>query len=73
MVLFFIRATSFFLICVQKIKNKKNKDKLRLYSMCGSIKTLKHNVRTTLQLACHSGCKNLRTTPSGILLPSIYF
>jgi len=26
--------------------------------MCGGIKTLKHNVRTTLQVAYH-GCKNL--------------
>jgi len=26
--------------------------------MCGGIKTLKHNVKTTLQLAYH-GCKNL--------------
>ena len=26
--------------------------------LAGGIKTLKHNVRTTLQLACH-GCKNL--------------
>ena len=26
--------------------------------MCGGIKTLKHNVRTALQLAYH-GCKNL--------------
>ena len=29
--------------------------------MCGGIKTLKHNVRTTLQLAYH-GCKNLTHT-----------
>jgi len=28
------------------------------YSMCGGIKTLKHNVTTTLQLAYY-GCKNL--------------
>jgi len=32
-----------------------------LYSMRGGIKTLKHNVRTTLQLAYH-GCKNLTQT-----------
>ena len=31
------------------------------YSMCDSIKTLKHNVRTTLQLVYH-GCKNLTHT-----------
>jgi len=29
--------------------------------MCGGRKTLKHNVRTTLQLAYH-GCKNLTRT-----------
>jgi len=29
--------------------------------MCCGIKTLKHNVRTMLQLACH-GCKNLTHT-----------
>ena len=29
--------------------------------MCGGIKTLKHNVRTTLQVAFH-GCKNLTHT-----------
>jgi len=29
--------------------------------MCGGIKTLKHNVRTTLQLAYH-GCKNVTHT-----------
>ena len=29
--------------------------------MCGGIKTLKHNVRTTLQLACRR-CKNLTHT-----------
>ena len=29
--------------------------------MCGGIRTLKHNVRTTLQLAYH-GCKNLTHT-----------
>ena len=31
------------------------------YSMCGGIKTLKHNVRTTLQLAYY-GSKNLTRT-----------
>jgi len=39
----------------------KKTNTLHLYSMCGSIKTLKHNVRTTLQLAYH-GCKNLTHT-----------
>jgi len=34
---------------------------LHLYSICGGIKTSKHNVRTTLQLAYH-GCKNLTHT-----------
>jgi len=29
--------------------------------MCGGMKTLKHNVKTMLQLACH-GCKNLTGT-----------
>jgi len=29
--------------------------------MCGGMKTSKHNVRTTLQLAYH-GCKNLTHT-----------
>jgi len=29
--------------------------------MCGGTKTLKHNVRTTLQFAYH-GCKNLTHT-----------
>ena len=42
---FFIRITSVF-------------SYLYLYGMSGGIKTLKHNVRTTLQLAYH-GCKNL--------------
>jgi len=34
------------------------KNTLYLYSMCDGIKTLKHNVKTTLQLAYH-GCRNL--------------
>jgi len=36
---------------------------LHLYSMCGGLKTLKHNVRTMLmlQLAYHD-CKNLTHT-----------
>ena len=40
---------------------KKQTNTLHLYSMCGGIKTLKHNVRTTLQLAYH-GCKYLTHT-----------
>jgi len=51
----FIRITSVFSYLCQK--NKKT-NTLHLYSMRGGIKTLKHNVRTTLQLAYH-GCKNL--------------
>jgi len=39
----------------------KKTNALHLYSMCGGIKTLKHSVRTTLQLAYH-GCKNLTHT-----------
>ena len=38
----------------------KKTNTLHLYSICGGIKTLKHNVRTTLQLAYHD-CKNLTT------------
>jgi len=34
---------------------------LHLYNICGGIKTLKHKVRTTLQLAYY-GCKNLTHT-----------
>jgi len=37
------------------------KNTLYLYSMCGGMKTLKRNVRTTLQAAFH-GCKNLTHT-----------
>ena len=39
----------------------KKTNTLRLYSVCGGIKTLKRNVRTTMQLAYH-GCKNLTHT-----------
>ena len=46
---FFIRITSV-------LKRKTNT--LQLYGMSGGIKTLKHNVRTTLQLD-YRGCKNL--------------
>jgi len=46
-------------ICVFLTVFKKNT--LHLYGMSGGIKTLKHNVMTTLQLAYH-GCKNLTHT-----------
>jgi len=39
----------------------KKTNTLHLYSMCSGIKTLKHNVRTTLQVAYHS-CKYLTHT-----------
>jgi len=39
----------------------KTTNTLHLYIMCGGIKTLKHNMRTTLRLAYH-GCKNLSHT-----------
>ena len=39
----------------------KKTNTLRLYSVCGGIKTLKRNVRTTMQLA-YPGCKNLTHT-----------
>jgi len=42
-------------ICVKKTNT------LHLYGMNGGIKTSKHNVRTTLQLA-YNGCKNLTHT-----------
>jgi len=42
-------------------KKKQQENTLHLHSMCGGIKTLKHNVRTTVQLAYH-GCKNLSHT-----------
>ena len=51
---FFIRITSFLSVL-------KKTNTLHLYSMCGGIKTLKHNMKTTLQLAYH-GCKNLMRT-----------
>jgi len=52
---FFKNHICFFLSVLKKTNT------LHLYSMCGGIKTLKHNVRTTLQLAYH-GCKNLTHT-----------
>jgi len=52
---FFQNHICFFLSVLKKTNT------LHLYSMCGGIKTLKHNVRTTLQLAYH-GCKNLTHT-----------
>ena len=54
---FFIRITSAF----SYLCSKKTTNTLHLHSMCGGIKTLKHNVRTTLQLAYH-GCKYLTHT-----------
>jgi len=53
---FFTRITSVFSYLCSKKTNT-----LHLYSMCGGIKTLKHNVRSTLQLAYHD-CKNLTHT-----------
>ena len=46
-------------ICVFLSVLKKNT--LHLYGMSGGIKTLRHNVRNTLQLTNH-GCKNLKHT-----------
>jgi len=54
---FFTTITSVF----SYLCSKKKTNTLHLYSMCGGIKTLKHNVRTTLQLAYH-GDKNLTHT-----------
>ena len=39
-------------------KDKNNHTAPIYCSICGGIKTLKHNLRTTLQLSYH-GCKNL--------------
>jgi len=52
----FIRITSLFSCLYCKKTNT-----LHLYSMHGGIKTLKHNVRTTVQLSYH-GCKYLTHT-----------
>jgi len=42
---------------------KKKANTLHLYRMCGAMKTLKHSVSTTLQLAYHAhDCKNLTHT-----------
>ena len=54
---FFKNHICFFL----PVFKKKQTNTLCLYIMCGGIKTLKHSVRTTLQLAYH-GCKNLTHT-----------
>jgi len=51
---FFVRITSVF----SYLCSKKKTVTLHLYSICGGLKTLKHNVRATLQLTYH-GCKNL--------------
>jgi len=62
-----MRITSVFLSVLNK--NKKT-NTLHLHSMCGGIKTLKHNVKTTLQVAYH-GCKNLtHTSESRNSMPS---
>jgi len=42
---FLLVSHLFFLICAQKNQTTAH--------MCGDIKTLKHNLRTTLRLACH--------------------
>jgi len=52
---FYKNLICFFLSVLKKANT------LHLYSMCGGIKTLKHNVKTTLQIA-YSGCKNLTHT-----------
>jgi len=39
----------------------KKTNTLHIYSKCGGIKILKHNVKTTLQLAYH-GCENRTRT-----------
>ena len=54
--LLFLKNHICFFICVQKKTNT-----LHLYCMCGDIKTLKHNVRTTLQLLAYQDCKNSHT------------
>jgi len=53
---FFLRITSVFSYLCSKKSNT-----LHLYSMYGGIKTLKHNVRTTLQLA-YQGRSNPQAT-----------
>ena len=56
-VFFYKNHICFFLICVQKNKHTAP----MCCSTCGAIKTLKHNVRTTLQLA-DLVCKNRTRT-----------
>ena len=53
---FFIRITSVFAYLCSK-----NTNTLHLYRICGGIKSSKHNLRTTLQLA-YQDCKNLAHT-----------
>jgi len=50
----------------------KKTNTLHLYGTCGGIKTLKHNVRTTLQLAYH-GCKNLTHTRKTRHVKPVFF
>jgi len=57
MVLGFCRNHMCFFLSVLK----KTQNTLHIYSMCGGIKTLKHNLRTMLQLPYHD-CKNLTHT-----------
>jgi len=52
---FYKNHICFFLLVFKKTNT------LHLYNMCDCIKTLKHNVRTTLRLVYH-GCKNLTHT-----------
>ena len=52
---FFKESHMFFYLCSKKTNT------LHLYCMCGDIKTLKHNVRTTLQLLAYQDCKNSHT------------
>ena len=54
---FFKNHICFFLPVLKKTNS------LHIYSMCGGIKTLKHSVTSTLQLAYNAhGCKNLTHT-----------
>ena len=49
-------------ICfILSVFKKRKNTALHLCSMCGGKKTLKHNMKTTLQLA-YNGCKNLTHT-----------
>jgi len=54
---FLLESHHFFSSCVKKKNQNKKTKTLYLCSICGGMKTLKHNMRTTLQLAYHGGCK----------------